>query len=221
MKTFRVILLISIVYSCNSINLDNFNLSNSLIGIVYDDNNEPIKNAKLHFKRSDKSEDYIIYTDIDGRFFIPELPFSEYIIVVTSKETLETTIIFDHFDVENVLIIQMSTFDNQLDLLKESLQVNEYKKSAQIINKIKNHYKTDIIFIYLEAFYYYKTDDYVKSEEILLLNQHYESHFIYLLLSDIYQYKLINNVKALEFLEKCNKDKFEISKRIEELKNDI
>lgn len=221
---FLYILVISIlIISCKSTEVDNLSLSNSLLGVIYDNKSNPVQNVKVIFFDTNENEIVQITTDIDGKFFIPDLEFGNYQVFVTSELIIDEEITLNHFDIENVLILKVSTFNDLLSKFEKSLYLNNLKASETLIDNLENSYSGDIYYNYLKAIYNIKINSYSEAEFILLNLLKSESTYVYLLLGDLYQYYINNKTKALLYLNEALKNEYsrKLEFRIKELKNVI
>lgn len=203
MKFVYILVISVLIISCKSTEVDNLSLSNSLLGVIYDNKSNPVQNAKVIFFDNNEDEIAQITTDIDGKFFIPNLEFGNYQVLVTSEFIIDEEITLKHFDIENILIIKVSTFQDLLSKFEKSLYVNNFKASKNLMEDLEKTYSKEIYYNYLKAIYNIKINSYLEAELILLNLLNSKSTYVYLLLGDLYQYYLKNNDKALLYLKKA------------------
>lgn len=185
MKKLAVTLLLICLLSCKSTEVENLVISNSLYGVVFDKKSNPIQNAKISIKSLDLIDVKNTTTDIDGKFFIPELEFDNYIVDVQVYSALPTTVEFDHFDIENVLIIQIPTFEDLITDMEINLKDDNLKKVESIISDLEIIDKKDIYFKYLKAIYLIKTENKEKAIEVLLTIKNENYKYVDILLEDL------------------------------------
>lgn len=160
-------------------------MTNSLFGVVFDKKSNPVQNALLSFKTADGTEKVKIVTDIDGKFFIPEFEFGHYIVEVEAYRSRFTTAEIDHYDIENVLIIRVPTFQDLITDLELLLKENQLVNALQIMDELEKIDSEDIYFNYLKAIYLIKTEDIEKAREVLLSLDDRKYKYVDILLEDI------------------------------------
>ena len=201
-KSLIITTLILLVLSCKTTQVKDESLSNSLLGVVYDNKSNPIQGSQLIFKQVDSKFELRVSSDIDGKFFIPELEFGSYILNISAKNCTPTTLNIDHFDIENVLIIKISTFEDIITELKENIVTKDLTLAKANIDKLEDINPKDVYFSYLKSIYYIEGDDYINSEKILLnlISRTNNDPYVNLLLADLYQYHIKDNNKAIKYL---------------------
>lgn len=221
MKKILLFIISLLLLSCKSTEVINVTLSNALIGVVFDNKSNPIQNVKVSFNTITGKEVAVITTDIDGKFYIPDLEFGTYSVTVISKTIPSSIITAEHYDIENVLIIKVSTYNDLLVDLEEAILIENVKKVDDLLNNLNSFYKDDLYFKYLKSIFYINNRDYIKAEELLLTLTDSNNPYIYLLLADLYQYKIVDKLKALEFLNRCLDQEYnnELRTRIKELED--
>lgn len=216
-----VLLILVITTSCKSTDVERVTLTNALLGVVFDYKSCPILNAKLIFNSIDGVEVATISTDIDGKFYIPEIEFTDYFVTISSKDIPETTIKASHYDIQNVLIIRVNTYNDLLGNIEESLKKNDLLSAETLIERLSSYYVDDTYFNYLKSIFYIKNSLYEAAESTLLSLKHNNNPYIYLLLADLYQYSLNNNKVALFYINKYIEleNNENMNKRIKELQD--
>ncbi|QEN04215.1 carboxypeptidase regulatory-like domain-containing protein [Thiospirochaeta perfilievii] len=221
-KIYNLVIVIIILgsISCVSNNNRSSTLSNSLLGILYDNDNNPLNNIDLEFINSEL-ETVTTTTDIDGKFFIPELEFGKYKIIIRNK-IMNQTVEIEHYSIENILILRVKTITDLILDLEVCLEKSDFDRSKLLISKIEEIDKDNEFFIYLKGIYHYKIDEMDQSETLLLTLEGRDYAYVYLLLADIYQYHKSTPNRAIYYLKKflnIEQDKI-IYKRLEELESD-
>ncbi len=171
--------------TCKSTEVDSPGISNSLFGVVYDKKSNAVQNAALTIISAETSSQITIKTDIDGKFFIPELEYGHYTVQVEAYRSQFTTAEIDHFDIENVLIIRVPTFEDLITDMELLLKDNNLDRIDKIITKLESIDNNDVYFRYLKAIYLIKTDNRDKAREILLSINDKKYEYVEILLEDI------------------------------------
>lgn len=184
MKKITIAVIVLCLLGCKSTEVDNNGLTNSLFGVVFDKKSNPVQNAVLTIT-ADNLRVIKVTTDIDGRFFIPELEFGHYIIEVKAYRSQFTTADIDHFDIENVLIIRVPTFEDLITDMELLLRDNQLINIEHVIVELEKIDFEDVYFNYLKAIYLIKTDEKDKAREILLSINDRNYKYINILLEDI------------------------------------
>ncbi len=205
MKKLIFILLTACLLSCKSTDVKISGISNSLLGVVYDYKSNPIQGATLTFI-CDIDETFVlnVTTDIDGKFFIPELDFGLYSVSVKAKGCAPSETVVDHFDIENVLILRVSSFDDLTALFKEGINNKDLEKAEKNRSLLEEIDNKDPYYRFLKSIYFIETEEYKKSEEMLLgLLSNTENYpYVNLLLADLYQYYLEDRNSAIKYLNR-------------------
>lgn len=199
MKQIISLLIILLFLSCKTVDFGKNQEVSPLLGIVFDNKSDPVKNAKLTFTSlENKKNTFSSNTDINGKFLIPELEFGEYKISVIAKGYVTTETSIDHFSVENVLIIKMTSYDDLLTDLEKYLKIEELELATKTVKKLDQIDSRDQFYNYLKSIYFIKNDQPQKSEETLLSLAETSGGdpYVYQLLGDLYQYKLEDQEKA-------------------------
>lgn len=223
MKKIIFILITIVLLSCKSTEINGYQISNSLLGVVFDKKSSPIQNAQITFNRLEGEEVAVITTDIDGKFYIPEIEFGEYLVTIKSKNSAPITIEVEHYSIENVLIIRISTFEDLLTDLKEDLKEKDLEGAERNIIALEEINRDDIYFNYLEAIYFINNKSYPKAEALLQSIENSNQPYVFLLLADLYQYNLNNNKKAIKYIKKFLSKEYndDVILRLKELEDDI
>jgi len=221
MKKITYILLI-LLLSCKTVEISDKEMGTSLLGVVFDNRNNPQQNVIVTISTLDDAIIKSVNSDIDGKFFIPQLPYGKYKIEIKAQKSLPVITEFDHYDVENVLIIKTPTFYDLVAKLENSLKVDDLTSSQTTLEELMKLSPNDIYLQYLYAIYFIKNNDFAKAETILISIKNNNYPYINLLLADLYQYHLSDNEKAAENLRiylnsEYNQKEYE---RLKELEND-
>jgi hypothetical protein len=225
MKKIFLILMV-LFLSCKTNDVQNKQISKSLFGVVFDNKSNPIKHAVIKFRSKPENRHILsVSSDIDGKFIVPELEYGLYLVSVSSTGSLSMEVEVDHYDVSNVLIIKISTFEDLIVKLEKGLKDKNYIHVEERIKQLEGIDGDDVYFNYLKAIFYINTGDYKKAEKILLhlIKKTGNEPFINLLLADLYQYYLEELNKSIIYLEHYADREFseDVNNRIEELKGVI
>lgn len=185
MKKILILLPILILLSCKSNPDTDDTIGTSLLGVVYDGRSNPVLNAELTIRDLNDSIITRVKTDINGKFFINELPFQKYKISVKAERCLATEIQFDHFDIENVLIVKVKTYEDMVLTLEEYMKKGDWENTESYIKDIESVDPDDIYFLYLKAIYYVKTDRSSEAIELLAPLKKLNHKYIDQLLEDL------------------------------------
>ncbi|MGL1892030.1 MAG: carboxypeptidase-like regulatory domain-containing protein [Spirochaetaceae bacterium] len=226
MKKLLFMILVTALFSCKTTQVPTPGISTSLLGVVFDNKSNAVQNAKLSFTTPADVEFLItVNSDIDGKFLIPELDFGEYDVVISAKNCKPTTTVVDHFDIENVLIVKIYTFDDLLIDFEKNINNKNLDVAKIKMQQLDEINSEDIYLNYIRSTYYIKIEEYVKAENILikLLTKTENSPYVNLLLADIYQHYLIDTDKSIFHLEQFLNNKYRLKEtnRLEELKSAI
>lgn len=205
MKKLLILIPLLLLISCKTKEVKDTQLSNSLIGVVYDNKSNPVQGAKLFFTPVGGNSPIItVSTDIDGKFLVPSLEFGEYAVNVTAKDCsdLETTV--DHRDIENVLIVKVSTKEDLIDLFKKHLFNKNIDLAKEKMDQIEQIDSEGLYYNYLKSMYYIEAEMFENAEELLLslVRESEDDPYVNLLLADLYQYHVMDNEKALKYLKR-------------------
>lgn len=159
------IIAIVLLSGCKTTHIDQPHIGTSLLGVVYDRRNNPVQNAVISITNSER--EVVVTTDIDGRFFIPELEFSTYRAVISGAKTMELTVNFDHFDIENTLILRVSSFEDLIVSLEDNLREKTPKNCDNIIQALEAIDENDIYLLYLKSIYLIKRNNIRDARTIL------------------------------------------------------
>lgn len=222
MRKYLLIIFVVIIAGCKSTDLENPGESTSLLGVVFDKRSNPVKNASLTIKSLEDEILFTMNTDIDGQFFIPELQFGNYIVEIRAKRSAFTVIEIEHFDIENILVIRLPTFQDLISDLENSLRTDDIVASEKQISDLDSIDDKDIYYNYLKAIFLVKIEMYVEAKDLLLSIEDENYSYIYLLLADIYEYHLDNKLAAIKYLKRFNNNEYNEDSilRFEELKNE-
>lgn len=190
MKKLLITLLILITLGCKSTPEGDKTIGTSLLGVIYDGRSNPVQNASLQIKNLDGELLQTIKSDINGKFYLNELPFNEYKFTIRADRVIETTIDVNHYDIENVLILRVKTFDDRVRDMENALKKQNWDLCQKYIKEIESIDDSDIYFTYLKAIYYVKTDKHEDAEFLLLPYKDQNYPYIELLLEDINSDKL-------------------------------
>lgn len=224
MKKLAIIILTISIISCKSTEVENTQLSNSLLGVVYDNKSNPIQGARLLFTSSnDKRFKLSVTTDIDGKFLVPEIEFGDYNIEVTSNNCSPTRTKIEHRDIENVLIIKVFTKVDQIDLFQKHIFNNNLELAKEKMKLIEDIDGDDQYYNYLKSIYYIESNMLSEAEDLLLklVKSTEDDPHVNLLLADLYEYHILDNSKALLYLKKYIREIYteKEAKRIKEIES--
>lgn len=204
-KMILILSVITILLSCESTDMNKPGNSNSLLGVVYDNKSNPVHGAVVTFyKEGEKEDSTVVTTDIDGKFYASELPFDRYNVDVHAPECAPTFTTVDHFDIENILIIKIASYDDLIDLFQEHINSDNLELAEKKMNQLEQIDSKDIYYNYLKSMFLIKTEKYNDAEFILLglIERTEDSAYVNLLLADLYQYHLTDNNKAYYYLNR-------------------
>lgn len=190
MKKILTILVTILLFDCTSKPDGDSTIGTSLLGVVYDSRSNPVQDATLDIYNLEESLLQTIKSDINGKFYINELPFDEYRVKITADRTVDTHIDINHYDIENVLILRIKTFEDRVRDLELNLKDKNWDLSEEIIEELEVIDNSDIYFLYLKAIYFVKTNDYESAEATLLPYKNRNYLYIDRLLEDITNEKL-------------------------------
>lgn len=160
-------------------------IGTSLLGVVYDGQSNPVLNAEVLIS---DMEDQLLRkakTDINGKFYIDELPFAEYKVLVKAEKCIDSELVINHFDIENVLIVKVKTFEDMVATLEEYLKSSDWENVEELFSELESIDPEDIYTKYLKAIYFVKTDRNDEAIEILAPLKKLNYKYINILLEDI------------------------------------
>lgn len=224
-KIILLITILTLIFSCKSTGMvNNPGSSNSLLGVVYDNKSNPIQGAIVEFSDGDiETENVTVTTDIDGKFYVPELPFNHYKVVVSANNCSPTNTSIDHFDNENVLIVKIASYNDLILYFQEHINSKNLELAQKKMVQLEEINKEDIYYNYLKSMYYIESGNYTDAESILIsmIDKTEDAAYVNLLLADLYQYHLLDNSKAyLHLTRYLNKEYSEKeAQRVKELES--
>lgn len=217
-KNITIMLIMLLMIGCNTTKKEE---STSLLGVVYDYKSNPVNSANIKFTNNNNVIE--VTTDIDGKFFLPELDFGEYKVDVTAEKCSTTTTNVNHFNSENILIIRLNTYDDLLLKFKDLVLLGDYELAKTIIPQIEEIDLKDVSYQYIKSIYLIETGSYEEAESILkeLELKTLGEAYISILLADLYQYHLKDNSLAIKYLKKYLSREYTLkeSNRLKELLN--
>lgn len=195
---YKIILILSFINLLLNCQSKHSFQENSINGLIYDANNEPVSGASLFLNNKINC-----ISDIYGHFTIlgPDLN-TKYKLKV-EKEGFETTEIdFEYLNQSQMIYIRISSISQLLSETETYLKQGNNDKSKKILNRISNIDENNYSALYLKAIIEYKEKKYDESINILenLLLRKKEA-YVYLLLADNFQYGLNDKEKAKQYLK--------------------
>ncbi|MBI9104825.1 MAG: carboxypeptidase regulatory-like domain-containing protein [Spirochaetales bacterium] len=140
---------------CNTIQLEQPFPAN-LPGMIYDNYNNPVAGAEIYLINN-LSEEEKIFSDIDGRFLLTDLPAGEWDINVSRKNYETVNIHFNFTDPKQVLYIKISSIRFYKNQIEAKLKIHAFDEVENLLNKAKKISPADPILLYLSAIYYFLT----------------------------------------------------------------
>ncbi len=214
---FIIICLILLpVLSCRTAGKGDFEKA-ALSGMVYDYENRPVSGVSIFI-----DEKFIISSDVNGRFILPDVKRGEHVLEFRKKghERLVTDI--DFLNRTQVLYIKILSLNQILNRVEELYEKKEWAEASDFLERGKAIDENNPLILYLEAVYEYKIKHYDNAEKMLqcLLDKGFNEPYIYLFLADIYEYNFLKKDKAVFCLERYLelRGSREIEERLKNLK---
>jgi tetratricopeptide (TPR) repeat protein len=187
-----------------------------LLGMVYDYDNAACAGVTVSINGKP-----VATSDIDGRFFIPDLDRGEHIIELAKRDYESSTTVIDYESKSQVLYLKILSFDELLVQAQDALEAQKKADAESLLQRAEKVRLGDPEAQYFRALLLYREkryDDAVEELENLIDNDNRDP-YVYLFLADIYQYNL-NDIKAAkvaltEFLTRI--EDTDIRKRFEAL----
>lgn len=185
MKEICILILLILTLACRSTHEGDRPIGTSLLGVLYDGRSNPVQNATLLIRNMKGQIIQTIKSDINGKFYLNELDFGDYRLEVKADRCIDTEVAINHYDIENVLIIRIKTFDDKVRELEKALKTEDYSLGKEHISELEKIDPTDIYFIYLKAIYLVKTDQLKSAKGVLQPYKNRNYPYIDKLLEDI------------------------------------
>jgi tetratricopeptide (TPR) repeat protein len=195
---------------------DNF-ISSPLNGKIFDHDNLPCSDVIITVDKFTK-----VKTDINGRFFIPNLTRGKHVFVCEKESYEELAFTYNFLNQNEVLWLKMTSLEQLIRQIDEMFFDKKWDETESLFERASKINPDDPILLYLTSVLYLHKGQIDNARDILLsiIDKGYTEPIIYLSLADIYQYKLDDPANALLYLEKYSaliQDE-EVYRRIEELR---
>jgi tetratricopeptide (TPR) repeat protein len=191
--------------------------SQALYGMIYDRDNKPVHNAAVYVNQK-----YMVSSDINGHFAIPQIrPKVQYLVTVKKPNYEEVEIEIAYTDPSYVLYVRMLSGDQFLSEAEQALKEKDWSKAENFLTKAEQVGADSTSVQYLRAVHFFYRERYKEALECLgsLTEIEKNAPYLYLFIADIYQYGLNDpdqaRVYLRRFLEICHD--VEVSNRLREI----
>ena len=184
-----------------------------LFGMIYDDRNRPCQGVSVSImefspagtEREKEPLRNSVYTDINGRFVLTDMRRGSYRILAEKKGFEPTEAVFDFTNRNQVLYIQIISFESLLYRAEESLKTNDYPSALNYLERAGRLEEKHPAVLYMKAVCYYNGGKFDDAETLLLEveAQGNGNFYTFLLLADVYGFGLKKRDSELLYLKKA------------------
>lgn len=194
-RFFLFLFVIVLISSCKS----NQVTAPSIQGMIYNDNNEPVSDVRIHIDNKQ-----VAISDIYGHFTLSHLDYGETYTLSFIKENYESVKIdLSYLNHTQVIYVHMFSAKELLAKAEDKVKQKDYNEALALLERSSNTGGNFLSINYLTSVIYYIKKDHEKALNIAqeILNLGYKDFYVYLLLADIYEYGLNDIEKAQEYLK--------------------
>ena len=224
--TNLIVLMVLGLVSCQS-DPDSLGFSSTtaiLRGMVYNTDRQPVSDVTVSLVEKDK----VIKTtqsDIHGRYALPEVAYGSVTLTFGKKNFETLTWAFSFKVPSQIVYVQMSSVDELLDKVADSIQKRDWATTNSYIDRVKKLDPNNTVVEYLRSQMQTRQGQPEAAAATLekIASQTDPTLAIELSLADLYQYKLASPEKALIHLKKSLllQDDVDVQARVAELEKTV
>jgi len=129
-----------------------------LFGMLYDDYNQPVGGAKVQY-----GEKSFQYTDLGGRFIIPNAEAGSYKFIITKDLYEPLEILVELTEPDQVLYLKIISLASLKEKIESAIEKNDYKDALGLLKRARLIAEEDPVLYFQESLVYYKLENWDKA----------------------------------------------------------